>query len=131
MGIYVYVNRSQTHECGNWDCGGAIPFLEIFVSNFRYWLFAVYTACIPTVSKLEVWLPAVDPSLLAFAVVAQAVGALRLAAHLLHCAQTTHNLSETWRGKKKLTEKETNPEIVPKHLETYERWRERAGIYTL
>ncbi len=32
---------SQTHECGNWDCGRAIPFLGIFVSNFRYWFFAV------------------------------------------------------------------------------------------
>ncbi len=36
-----YINSSQTHECGNWDCGRAIPFLGIFVSNFRYWLFAV------------------------------------------------------------------------------------------
>jgi hypothetical protein len=31
VGIY-----SQTHECGNWDWGRAIPYLEIFVSNFRY-----------------------------------------------------------------------------------------------
>ncbi len=38
LGIYC-INRSQTHECGNWDC--AIPFLGIFVSNFRYWFFAV------------------------------------------------------------------------------------------
>ncbi len=29
--------------CGNWDCGRAVPFLGIFVSNFRYWFFAVYT----------------------------------------------------------------------------------------
>ncbi len=36
------VNRSQTHECGNWDCGRAIPFVGIFVSNFRHWFFAVY-----------------------------------------------------------------------------------------
>jgi hypothetical protein len=28
------INRSQTHECGNWDCGRAIPFLGIFVSKF-------------------------------------------------------------------------------------------------
>ncbi len=35
------VNPSQTHECGNWDCGRAIPFLGIFFSNFRYWFFAV------------------------------------------------------------------------------------------
>ncbi len=31
---------SQTHKCGNWDWGRAIPFLEIFVSNFRYCVFA-------------------------------------------------------------------------------------------
>jgi hypothetical protein len=28
-------NRSQTHACGNWDCGRTIPFLGIFVSNFQ------------------------------------------------------------------------------------------------
>jgi hypothetical protein len=38
MGIY---NHSQTHECGNWDCGHAIPFLRVFVLNFQYWFFAV------------------------------------------------------------------------------------------
>ncbi len=38
---WEYINRSQTHECGNWDCGRAIPFLGIFVSNFRYWFFVV------------------------------------------------------------------------------------------
>ncbi len=27
----------QTWECGNGDCGRAIPFLGIFVSNFQYW----------------------------------------------------------------------------------------------
>jgi hypothetical protein len=35
------VNRSPTHECGNWDCGRAIPFLGMFVSNFMDWFFAV------------------------------------------------------------------------------------------
>ncbi len=40
--IYLMiVNRSQTHECGNRDCGREIPFLGIFVSKFRYWFFAV------------------------------------------------------------------------------------------
>ncbi len=29
-------HRSQTHECGNWDWGPDIPFLGIFVSNFRH-----------------------------------------------------------------------------------------------
>ncbi len=37
----IYINRSKTHECGNWDCGHAIPFLGIFVSNFLYCVFAV------------------------------------------------------------------------------------------
>jgi hypothetical protein len=36
---WEYINPSQAHECGNWDCGRAIPFL--FVSNCRYWFFAV------------------------------------------------------------------------------------------
>jgi hypothetical protein len=39
---WEYISRSQTHECGNWDFGQAIPFLEIFVSNFRYWFFAMW-----------------------------------------------------------------------------------------
>jgi hypothetical protein len=37
----IHINRSQTHECGDWDCGRAFPFLGIFVSNFWYWFFAV------------------------------------------------------------------------------------------
>ncbi len=32
----LYIKRSQKLECRNWDCGGAVPFLGIFVSNFRY-----------------------------------------------------------------------------------------------
>ncbi len=30
----MYINRSQTHECGNWDCARAIRFLGIFVLQF-------------------------------------------------------------------------------------------------
>jgi hypothetical protein len=33
-----YLNRSRTHECGNW-----VSFLGNFVSNFRHWFFAVYS----------------------------------------------------------------------------------------
>ncbi len=48
---WEYINRSQTHECGNWDWGRAIPFLGIYVSSFRYWLFAVQSTdlhhCLP------------------------------------------------------------------------------------
>ncbi len=39
---WEYINRSQTHECGNWDWGPDIPFLGIFVSNFRHFAFAVH-----------------------------------------------------------------------------------------
>jgi hypothetical protein len=27
--MWEYTNRSQTHECGNWDWGSAIPFLDL------------------------------------------------------------------------------------------------------
>jgi hypothetical protein len=37
---WEYINRSQTHECGNWDCGRAIPFHGIFDSNFMNCVFA-------------------------------------------------------------------------------------------
>ncbi len=39
---WEYIIRSQTHECGNWDWGPDIPFLGIFVSNFRHFVFAVH-----------------------------------------------------------------------------------------
>jgi hypothetical protein len=39
--LWEYINRPKTHECGNRDCVCVIPFLGIFVSNFRYRLFAV------------------------------------------------------------------------------------------
>ncbi len=28
------INRPQKHECRNWDCSRAVPFMGIFVSNF-------------------------------------------------------------------------------------------------
>ncbi len=33
---WEYINRSQIHECRNWEQGRAVPFLGIFLSNFRY-----------------------------------------------------------------------------------------------
>jgi hypothetical protein len=33
---WEYINRSQTHECRNWDCGRAIPFLGIHKLDFPY-----------------------------------------------------------------------------------------------
>ena len=38
---WEYIILSQTHECGNWEQGPDIPFLGIFVSNFRHFVFAV------------------------------------------------------------------------------------------
>ncbi len=39
---WEYINRLQTHECGNWDCGRAIPFLEYLFQIFGIgWFFAV------------------------------------------------------------------------------------------
>ncbi len=38
---WEYIIRSQVHECGNWDWDPDIPFLGIFVSKFRYFVFAV------------------------------------------------------------------------------------------
>jgi hypothetical protein len=40
--VHGNINCSQRSECGNWECGRAIPFLGIFVSNFRYCFFAVW-----------------------------------------------------------------------------------------
>ncbi len=39
---YMYINRSQTHACGNWNWGRSIRFLGIFGSNVRKCVFAVY-----------------------------------------------------------------------------------------
>ncbi len=39
---WKYIIRSQTYECRNWDWGPDIPFLGIFVSNFRHFVFAVH-----------------------------------------------------------------------------------------
>jgi hypothetical protein len=43
VGIYQITHRHMNVYCRIWDWGCAIPFLGIFVSNFRYCLFAVYT----------------------------------------------------------------------------------------
>ncbi len=41
--LWEYINHSQTHECGNWNWDPDIPFLGIFVSKFRYFVFAVWS----------------------------------------------------------------------------------------
>ncbi len=51
---WEYIIRSQTHECGNWDWGPNIPFLGIFVSNFRHFVFAVMQI---TIKKDELLAP--------------------------------------------------------------------------
>jgi hypothetical protein len=43
-GLWEYINRSQTRECGHWDCGRAIAFLGIFDSNFRHWFFSMHSS---------------------------------------------------------------------------------------
>ncbi len=48
----IYI--SQTHECGNWDWGPDIPFLGIFVSNFRHFVYAVCPLLAGSVEKLPV-----------------------------------------------------------------------------
>ncbi len=40
---WEYIIRSQTYECGNWAWVPDIPFLGIFVSNFRHFVFAVWS----------------------------------------------------------------------------------------
>jgi hypothetical protein len=42
--LWEYINRTPKHECRNCDCGRAVPFLEIYVSNFQYSIFAVHLA---------------------------------------------------------------------------------------
>ncbi len=44
----LYINRSQTHECGNWDCSRPIPFLRI--SNFEFLVFVLCS--VPNVEPL-------------------------------------------------------------------------------
>jgi hypothetical protein len=39
----MYSPRIGLHECGNWDRDPDIPFLGIFVSKIRYFVFAVKT----------------------------------------------------------------------------------------
>ncbi len=55
-----YIIRSQTHECWNWDWDPDIPFLGIFVSNFRHFVFAVH----PT--SVVVFLPPPSTSVAVF-----------------------------------------------------------------
>ncbi len=41
--MWEYIILSQTHKCGNWDWDPDIPFLGMFFSNFRHFVFAVQT----------------------------------------------------------------------------------------
>ncbi len=51
--IVGYINRSQTHECGNWDWDPDIPFLWIFVSKFWYFVFTVKSKTQPSPASDE------------------------------------------------------------------------------
>ncbi len=48
---WEYIIRSQTHECENWDWVPDIPFLGIFVSNFRHFVFAVQVVPVQSVIR--------------------------------------------------------------------------------
>jgi hypothetical protein len=50
---WEYIILSQTHECGNWDWDPDIPFLGIFISNFRHFVFAVYSTAKKGLNWLE------------------------------------------------------------------------------
>jgi hypothetical protein len=50
-GLYT-VNRSHEHKCRNWDWSRAVTFQGIFVSNFRYWIFAVHNSCCPYLNAI-------------------------------------------------------------------------------
>ncbi len=51
---HIHVNHSQKHECRNWDWSRAVPFPGIFVSNFRYCVFAVW-GLNPGMLRLSFW----------------------------------------------------------------------------
>jgi hypothetical protein len=48
-----FILYKLVHECRNWEGGRAVSFLKIFVSNFRYSVFAVCTQKMDRKEKLE------------------------------------------------------------------------------
>jgi hypothetical protein len=46
---WEYINRSQTHECGNWDGGGAIPRKGIHKWDFRCSALQILRPLMPSV----------------------------------------------------------------------------------
>ncbi len=69
--VEIYKSLTQSHECGNWDWGRPFPFLGIFVSNFRYCVFAVrvsflFSSCFVFVSIYKLRAP---PSSCSFSIV--------------------------------------------------------------
>ncbi len=56
----IYISLTETlHDCRNWDWSRAIPFLGIFVSNFRYCVTFVSLQCSRYPCMLLVILPRV------------------------------------------------------------------------
>ncbi len=51
--MYNYLNRSQTHECRNWDWGRTIPSLGIHQLDFRYSVLAADQQSCILGSKLQ------------------------------------------------------------------------------
>jgi hypothetical protein len=50
---WKYVNCSPKKDCRNWGWGRAVSFQGIYVSNFRYTVFAVYSSCYITSLPIE------------------------------------------------------------------------------
>ncbi len=58
----IHINRSQIHECRNWEKGRAVSFLGIFGSNFRDSAFALCPFQIPRPHKTWIALDFVTES---------------------------------------------------------------------
>ncbi len=86
----ICIIRSQTHECGNWDWGPDIPFLGIFVSNFRHFVFAVrFHVAIPDLTQHKVSMSQCNRTQ------RSGMHCLRNASSKGHIVQGTQNLGDT------------------------------------
>jgi hypothetical protein len=62
-----YINRSQTHECGNWDCGRIISRKGIHKWDFPCSVYAVQCSeakvvDVPDFNVMNKFLPVILPS---------------------------------------------------------------------
>ncbi len=56
---WEYINRSQTHECGNWDWGRAIPIRKEFITGIFVAVHAVFKegAVLPVLQGIRAHFP--------------------------------------------------------------------------